>query len=101
VVLFNGGRSVCDALYDSLSNRLKTERRKKKHYIPEKREKRKELTILSTVIKKINLSAAKDTLLSERPDRKMVIFTTFLVTLVGVVIEEKSAPSTKIELGYM
>ena len=29
---------VCDALYDSLSNRLSIERRKKKHYIPEKRE---------------------------------------------------------------
>lgn len=29
---------VCDALYDSLSNRLNIEKRKKKHYIPEKRE---------------------------------------------------------------
>jgi IS5 family transposase len=32
---------VCDALYDSLSNRLKIEKRKKKHYIPEKREKKR------------------------------------------------------------
>ncbi len=32
---------VCDALYDSLSNRLKVEKRKKKHYIPEKREKKR------------------------------------------------------------
>ena len=32
---------VCDALYDSLSNRLKIEKRKKKYYIPEKREKKR------------------------------------------------------------
>ena len=32
---------VCDALYDSLSNRLKIEKRKKKHYIPEKRERKR------------------------------------------------------------
>jgi len=32
---------VCDALYDSLSNRLSIEKRKKKHYIPEKREKKR------------------------------------------------------------
>jgi len=32
---------VCDALYDSLSNRLSIEKKKKKHYIPEKREKKR------------------------------------------------------------
>ena len=32
---------VCDALYDSLSNRRSIEKRKKKHYIPEKREKKR------------------------------------------------------------
>jgi len=32
---------VCDALYDSLSNRLSIEKRKKKHYIPEKRKKKR------------------------------------------------------------
>jgi len=32
---------VCDALYDSLSNRLSIEKRKKKHYIPEKKEKKR------------------------------------------------------------
>jgi len=53
------------------------------------------------VKKKTNLSARKDTPPSERPDRKMVIFTTFLPTLVGVVIGGKSALSTKIEQGYM
>ena len=53
------------------------------------------------MIKKTNLSVQKDTLLSERVARKMVIFTTFLLTLVGVVIEEKGALSTRIELGYM
>ncbi len=57
--------------------------------------------ILSTAIKKTNLSVEKDTLPSERVARKMVIFTTFLLTLVGVVIEEKGALSIKTELGYM
>lgn len=32
---------VCDALYDSLSNRRSIEKRKKKHYIPEKRERKR------------------------------------------------------------
>lgn len=32
---------VCDALYDSLSNRRNIEKRKKKHYIPEKRKKKR------------------------------------------------------------
>jgi len=32
---------VCDALYNSLSNRLSIEKRKKKHYISEKREKKR------------------------------------------------------------
>ena len=32
---------VCDALYDSLSNRLKIEKRKKKHYIPQEERKEK------------------------------------------------------------
>jgi len=30
---------VCDALYDSLSNRLSIEKRKKKHYIPQEERK--------------------------------------------------------------
>ena len=33
--------AVCDALYDSLSNRLNIEKREMKHYIPEKRENKK------------------------------------------------------------
>ncbi len=37
---------VCDALYDSLSNRLKIEKRKKKHYIPEKREKKRVINFI-------------------------------------------------------
>lgn len=32
---------VCDALYDSLSNGLSIEKRGMKHYIPEKRKKKK------------------------------------------------------------
>jgi len=56
---------------------------------------------LSTVIKKTNLSAPKDTLPSEKPDRKMVIFTTFLLTLAEVVIEKENVLLTKIEQGYM
>jgi len=56
---------------------------------------------LSTARKKTNLSVPKDTLLSEKPDRKMVIFTIFLPTLAEVVIGEKSVLLIKIEQGYM
>jgi len=51
--------------------------------------------ILSTVKKRTNLSIQKDILLSERPTRKMVIFTTFLLTFVEVAIGENECSFNK------